>query len=145
MHRIATLIAFLSLVAHEVQGCCAHHAHADVLSSTQSLRPGRCCERGEPGLGGAELACSSLNAHGTATGCDRQGDQHRGECHESPCVYMAPNSDSGGGNDLCCDAALPAFVADTSFLAKPSVATDFPRNELLLAPRSHFLNQTLLL
>lgn len=80
-----------------------------------------------------------------ARDCDRHGDQHHDECPESPCVCVAPNSDSGGGNDLCCDAALPAFVADTSFLAKPSVANDFPRTELLLASRSHFLNQTLLL
>jgi hypothetical protein len=91
------------------------------------------------------LARSNLNAHGNETGCDRHGKRHLDECHESPCVYVAPNNASGGANDLCCDAALPVAVDDTSFPAKPSVADDVPTNELLLAPRSHFLNQTLLL
>jgi hypothetical protein len=58
---------------------------------------------------------------------------------------VAPNKALAAGGVLCCAVALPIVVDDTSFLAKPALADALPTCELLLAPRSHFLNQTLLL
>jgi hypothetical protein len=73
------------------------------------------------------------------------GEPGHKECHETPCVYVAPSNTPVSGSDLCCDSAIPVVVDDASSSAALVLASDLPTCEVLLAPRSHFLNRTLLL
>ena len=143
MHRIAAFISFFALVAHGTLGCCAHHTHGNEPDAA-SLQA--CCQGDEHGASaGAETTLSSFVSHANRTACDHHGEPRPQKCHKTPCVYVAPSNPLGAGMDLCCDCAVPAVVDYASSLVAVALAHDLPIGERLLAPRSHFLNRTLLL
>lgn len=144
MHRIASFITFFALVAHGTLGCCAHHAHGQERGAP-SWQAACCCGHGQGASAGAEATLRSFVSYADRAACDDHGQPGHKECHETPCVYVAPSNPPGAGIDLCWACAVPVVVDEGASSAALLLAHDLPICGLLLAPRSHFLNRTLLL